>query len=216
MNSPHLQCRAGLVESSEHRSPTVADVTSRAEHDAYTTELALAAGRGDHRALESFIRETQRDVWRFVAHLSSVSSADDLSQETYLRAMKSLPRFAAQSSARTWLLSIARRVVVDQVRSAMTRPRLVGSDDWIAVADSVHAASAPSVNVCEDLVEVRMLLAGLPAERRETLILTQVLGLSYEETAQVCGCPVGTVRSRVARAREQLIASSRADGQNTG
>ncbi|OZC76931.1 RNA polymerase subunit sigma [Rhodococcus sp. 06-418-5] len=191
-------------------------MSSRAEHDAHTTELALAAGRGDHRALESFIRDTQSDVWRFVAHLSSVSAADDLTQETYLRAMKSLPRFAAQSSARTWLLSIARRVVVDQVRSAMSRPRLVGSDDWIAVADSAHAASAPAANSSEDLVEVRMLLAGLPAERREALILTQVLGLSYDEAAQVCGCPIGTVRSRVARAREQLIAASRADGQNTG
>lgn len=130
--------------------------------------------------------------------------------------MKSLPRFAAQSSARTWLLSIARRVAVDQVRSAMSRPRLVGSDDWISVADSAQTASSSSVNSSEDLVEVRMLLAGLPAERREALILTQVLGLTYDEAAQVTGCPIGTVRSRVARAREQLIAASRADGQNTG
>ncbi|MFD4366989.1 sigma-70 family RNA polymerase sigma factor [Rhodococcus sp. NPDC058521] len=191
-------------------------MTSRAEHDAHTTELALAAGRGDHRALESFIRETQRDVWRFLAHLSSVPAADDLTQETYLRAMKSLPRFAAQSSARTWLLSIARRVVVDQVRSALSRPRLVGSDDWIAAADAAQAASAPPRNGSEDLVEVRMLLAALPADRREALVLTQVLGLSYEEAANVCGCPIGTVRSRVARAREQLISATRADGQNTG
>ncbi|MBY4208161.1 RNA polymerase subunit sigma [Rhodococcus sp. 05-2256-B2] len=191
-------------------------MNSRADRDARTTELALAAGRGDHRALESFIRETQRDVWRFIAHLSSVAAADDLTQETYLRAMKSLPRFAAQSSARTWLLSIARRVVVDQVRSAMSRPRLVGSDDWIAAADTAHSESSTSTNHSEDLVEVRMLLAGLPTERREALILTQVLGLSYDEAAHVLGCPIGTVRSRVARAREQLVAAARADGENTG
>lgn len=191
-------------------------MNSRADRDARTTELALAAGRGDHRALESFIRETQRDVWRFIAHLSSVAAADDLTQETYLRAMKSLPRFAAQSSARTWLLSIARRVVVDQVRSAMSRPRLVGSDDWIAAADTAYSESSTSTNHSEDLVEVRMLLAGLPTERREALILTQVLGLSYDEAAHVLGCPIGTVRSRVARAREQLVAAARADGENTG
>ncbi|KIQ07994.1 sigma-70 family RNA polymerase sigma factor [Rhodococcus sp. MEB064] len=190
-------------------------MSSRAEHDAHTTELALAAGRGDHRALESFVRETQRDVWRFVAHLSSPSAANDLTQETYLRAMTSLPRFAAQSSARTWLLSIARRVVVDQVRSAMARPRLVGSDDWVAVADSAQSASTGS-NVAEDLVEVRMMLADLPADRREALILTQVLGLSYQEAADVCGCPIGTVRSRVARAREQLIAGVGEVGSDTG
>ncbi len=61
-----------------------------------------------------------------------------------------------------------------------------------------------------------MLLAGLPTERREALILTQVLGLSYDEAAHVLGCPIGTVRSRVARAREQLVAAARADGENTG
>jgi RNA polymerase sigma-70 factor (ECF subfamily) len=185
-------------------------VTNRDDQDARTTQLALAAGRGDTRALESFIRETQRDVWRFVAHLSSVSSADDLTQETYMRAIKSLPRFAAQSTARTWLLSIARRVVVDQVRSAMSRPRIAGHEDWVAAADSAHVSAATSTNFSEDLVEVRMLLADLPADRREALLLTQILGMSYQEAADVCGCPIGTVRSRVARAREQLLSATRA------
>ncbi|MFD6062467.1 sigma-70 family RNA polymerase sigma factor [Rhodococcus wratislaviensis] len=188
---------------------TVSAVASRDDTDARTTALALDAGRGDRRALESFIRETQRDVWRFVAHLGSVAAADDLTQETYLRAIKSLPRFAAQSSARTWLLSIARRVVVDQVRAAMARPRIAGGVDWMAAADTAHTRSASSSY--EDVVEVTLLLGALPAERREALVLTQVLGLSYEEAAQICGCPIGTVRSRVARARENLIEATRAD-----
>ena len=80
------------------------------------TALALAAGRGDRGALEQFIRATEKDVWRTVAFLADPGSADDLTQETYLRALSALPRFAGRSSARTWLLSIARRVVVDQIR----------------------------------------------------------------------------------------------------
>ncbi|MFT4127471.1 MAG: sigma factor-like helix-turn-helix DNA-binding protein, partial [Gordonia sp. (in: high G+C Gram-positive bacteria)] len=68
----------------------------------------------------------------------------------------------------------------------------------------------------EDLVEVNLLLADLPAERREALVLTQVLGLSYQEAAAVTGCPVGTIRSRVARAREALIAASSAARRQSG
>ncbi|MDI9929703.1 RNA polymerase sigma factor SigC [Rhodococcus sp. IEGM 1354] len=182
-------------------------MTTRDDHDARTTALALAAGRGDRRALESFVRETQRDVWRFVAHLASVSAADDLTQETYLRAIKSLPRFAAQSTARTWLLSIARRVVVDQVRTAMVRPRIASGADWIAAADAT--TSEDNTGGYEDLVELRMLMADLSPDRREALVLTQVLGMSYDEAAEVAGCPVGTIRSRVARARDQLVAAAR-------
>ena len=87
------------------------------------TRWALAAKAGDRAAAEAFVRATQRDVQRMLAHLSGPAEADDLSQETFLRAMRSLPRFAGRSSARTWLLSIARRVAVDHVRAAVRRPR---------------------------------------------------------------------------------------------
>ena len=63
----------------------------------------------------------------------------------------------------------------------------------------------------EDVVEIRVLLEGLTPERRDALVLTQVLGLSYDEAAEVCGCPLGTIRSRVARARDDLIAADRRD-----
>ena len=55
------------------------------------------------------------------------------------------------------------------------------------------------------MVEIRILLDGLDPERREALVLTQVLGLSYAEAAEVCGCPIGTIRSRVARDRDRLV-----------
>ena len=170
------------------------------------TGLALAAGRGDRRALDEFIRATQRDVWRTVAFLADPGSADDLTQETYLRAIGALPRFAGRSSARTWLLSIARRVVIDQIRRNQARPRTTGQVD---LEELLSTSPAPAR--FEDVIEVRMLLDGLDPDRRDALILTQVLGLSYDEAAEVCGCPLGTIRSRVARARGDLIAAARHD-----
>lgn len=177
--------------------------------DARVTELALAAGAGDRRALAEFVRATQRDVWRFIAHLAGVAAADDLAQETYLRAMRAVRNFRGNSAARTWLLSIARRVVADQVRYERSRPRTVAVD-WLAAAEHGTGRSRGF----EDLVEANVLLDQLPPERREALVLTQVLGMSYAEAADVCGCELGTVRSRVARAREDLISRSR--GQDTG
>lgn len=146
--------------------------------------MALAAGAGDRAALERFVLATQREVWRLLAHLARVDIADDLTQETYLRAIPSLARFAARSSARTWLLSIARRVAVDHLRAARSRPR-----------------ASPGV---EDAAELTTPLDALAPERREALVLTQVLGLTYAEAAEVCHCPVGAIRSRVAHARDDL------------
>jgi RNA polymerase sigma-70 factor (ECF subfamily) len=170
------------------------------------TRLALAAGRGDTAALEAFIRATERDVWRTVAFLADHGTADDLTQETYLRAIGALPRFTARSSARTWLLSIARRVVVDQIRRNQARPRTVGVIDL----DQVLGACGPARRF-EDIVEVKLLLDGLDPQRREALLLTQVLGLGYAEAAEVAGCPIGTIRSRVARARNDLLAAADRD-----
>ncbi|OBK25220.1 RNA polymerase subunit sigma [Mycobacterium asiaticum] len=167
--------------------------------DHQITQLAKSAGRGDRAALAAFIQATQRDVWRLVAYLTDAASADDLTQETFLRAIPALPRFAGRSTARTWLLSIARRVVVDQIRHNTSRPRTTYVADLEGALESARRGSR-----IENMVEIRMLIDGLDATRREALVLTQVLGLSYAEAAEVCGCPVGTVRSRVARARDDL------------
>ncbi|WP_236796327.1 sigma-70 family RNA polymerase sigma factor [Amycolatopsis sp. GM8] len=174
---------------------------TRADDDRVTA-LAIAAGRGDRGALAEWVRATQADVWRLLAHLADTDRADDLTQETYLRAFSGLPRFAGRSSSRTWLLSIARRVLVDHIRAAASRPRLVAQAEWEPVDGHTSGGF-------EDVVELGLLLADLSPERREILVLTQILGLSYEEAAQVCGCPVGTVRSRIARAREDLLKATR-------
>lgn len=150
--------------------------------------------------MAEFIRCTQRDVWRMVAYLADPGSADDLTQETFLRAMGSLPGFTGRSTARTWLLSIARRVVADHLRSKMRRPRIA----QVADLDEALGQGRRGSRI-ENMVEIRILLDGLDPKRREALIVTQVLGLSYAEAAEVCGCPVGTIRSRVARARDDLL-----------
>jgi RNA polymerase sigma-70 factor, ECF subfamily len=171
--------------------------------DEELTALALIARAGQPGDVEAFVRATQRDVWRFVAHLTDQQAADDLTQETFLRALGSLPRFEARSSARTWLLSIARRVVVDRYRKAASRPRSAMLPDW---RESAEASRPESVPGFDEGVALADLLARLAGPRREAFVLTQVVGLSYEQAAQVLNCPMGTVRSRVARARGQLVA----------
>ncbi|MFF4284649.1 sigma-70 family RNA polymerase sigma factor [Streptomyces sp. NPDC001633] len=170
--------------------------------DAQVTEWALAARSGESDAVERFIRATHKDVWRFVAHRSDdLHGADDLTQETFLRALTSLPRFAGRSCARTWLLSIARRVVIDRYRSAATRPRIAAVDDWQEVAERAQPSGLPGFT---EGIALRELLDALDSTRREAFVLTQLLGLPYADAAAVVGCPVGTVRSRVARARADL------------
>jgi RNA polymerase sigma-70 factor, ECF subfamily len=172
------------------------------------TRLALSAARGDAKATIEFVRATQRDVLRFVTGLVGAREAEDLAQETYLRALHSLPNFAGRSSARTWLLSIARRAAADHVRTAMRRPRISTGSDWEQALD--RGTVLPGV---EERVLLRELVLTLDPERREAFVLTQMLDLSYAEAASVCGCPVGTIRSRVARARVDLVAQLDAKGQ---
>ncbi len=170
------------------------------------TRAALAARNGDRAAATVFIEQTQRTVHRFLGHLCDARDVADLTQETYLRALRALPGFAGQSSARTWLLAIARRVAADHVRTAMRRPRTTPLYGHEAALDAAGPQSG-----FEDGVLLRHLLDGLTPQRREAFVATQVLGLSYEDAARVCDCPVGTIRSRVARARDDLIRAYRAD-----
>ena len=182
--------------------------------DEEVTGWALAAGRGDPDAAAAFVRGTQRHLRRFLPHLAGPGELDDLTQETYLRAWRSLPSFAGRSSARTWLFTIVRRVFVDHVRAAVVRPRLSPVEDWQGAADAAGAADLPRF---EDDHALRDLLGALTQERREAFVATQVLGLSYAEAAEVCDCPVGTIRSRVARAREDLVAAlARTGGPHHG
>lgn len=141
---------------------------------------------------------------RFVAHLSAdPQAAEDLAQDTFLRALRTLHRFEGRSSARTWLLTIARRAVIDDFRRTAARPLLADTHDWRATIERAQPTGLPGF---EEGVALHELLAALPYDRRQAFVLTQLLGLSYAEAAREADCPVGTVRSRVARARTAMTA----------
>ncbi|SDG98154.1 sigma-70 family RNA polymerase sigma factor [Klenkia brasiliensis] len=171
--------------------------------------VARDAADGDPLAAAALVRATQADVWRLCAHLGDRQSADDLTQETYLRAFGSLHRFAGRSTVRTWLLSIARRTCADAIRSRRRRRLvLVGDDELLERTDGADRTGEGAA--------VDDLLARLHPDRREAFVLTQLMGLPYAEAAEVAGVPVGTIRSRVARARGDLVdalADEQADEQ---
>ena len=172
--------------------------------DARITEWALAAKAGDRAAAAAFIRATQQQVHRFLAHLVHAAGGGGPHPGD-------LP---------------AGHAVIAPVRRPLQRPHL-------AVLDRSTGRGGPcpdgdrssAYRRCrrlgtgrgrgpaeaplrfEEQVELRHLLERLSPERRMAFVATQVLGLSYAEAAEVCGCPIGTVRSRVARAREDLVAA---------
>jgi RNA polymerase sigma-70 factor (ECF subfamily) len=162
---------------------------------------AQAARDGDPVAAGHLVRATQRDVRRLCAHLASPLDADDLAQETYERALKALPGYRGDAPVRLWLLSIARRTCADALRRRQRRSRLTGR--LLRLAPEVVPPAYGSAAEDE-------LLDALDANRREAFVLTQLLGLSYADAATACGVPVGTIRSRVARARADLLAAHRA------
>jgi RNA polymerase sigma-70 factor (ECF subfamily) len=157
-------------------------------------QLLRAAVAGDRVALAEFVQTTHVHVWRFCAYLGRGHDTGDLVQDTYARMLGAIPRFEGRSPARSWLLAIARRVCADAIRGARRRRAIESS-----VLGSDRTQPDASGGVAIDLA-----VHSLTTERREAFVLTRVIGLSYAEAAAVCGVPIGTIRSRVARAREDL------------
>jgi RNA polymerase sigma-70 factor (ECF subfamily) len=154
------------------------------------TSALIAAQDGDPAAFDRFVRLTIDDVTPYCRYLGDVDHVDDLVQDTYLRALRSLHTYRGDSEARRWLLTIARRACADAIgrRQRSQRTELTRRDH------RDHTAA----------VDVELLLDELPDEQRQAFVLTQLLGYRYDEAAEVCDCPVGTIRSRVARARSLL------------
>lgn len=169
-------------------------------------EPLAAAGslRGAASPLEELVAASYADVWRLCSALVDPDLADDLAQETFLRASTALHRFRGRASRRTWLFAIARHVCMDELRGRHRRRR---RDERLAAVTDHHQVVDFSGEVA-----ARELLEHLDPDRRGAFVLTQVFRLSYEEAAAVCGCPTGTIRSRVARARDDLIALMRGNG----
>lgn len=163
------------------------------------TRWALAARTGDQVAAAALVRTTSTEVWRFVGSLVGTAAADDLTQETYLRAFRALPSFQGRATARTWLFGIAKRACADHLRATVRQRRL--TDRMASQATTTGTAEADPAGE----FSATQLIQSLPEPRRTAFVLTQLVGLSYAEAAEVERCPVGTIRSRVARARDDLV-----------
>lgn len=165
--------------------------------------LLEAAREGDDHAVRELVRRTQPAVWRMCTALGSAGEEDDLVQETYLRAFRSLGAYRGDAPVQAWVLSIARHVCADHVRRRERQRRLVDRITRVQGPAS-DTQEMPSADALDQFVRA------LVPERQEAFVLTQVVGLSYEEAADVIGCPIGTIRSRVARARADLLEALRA------
>lgn len=160
--------------------------------------LSLARD-GDLLAFEELVRDYQADVWRFAYHFTrDRQMAEDVTQEAFLRAFRFLRTFRGDSKFTSWLFRIARNCAMDALRrrsGEQTREQapLIGPPDPEARAQ-LHAA-----------------LAAVSAEHREPFLLIEVFGLSYREAADVLNLRVGTVKSRMHRARHAMMAALAVD-----
>ncbi len=133
------------------------------------------------------------------------ADAEDLTRETYVRAMPALGCLRPGSSLKAWLFTILRNVWLNQLRKRGRGPRFVGLDDCNGVADSTVAQSKNGTYVSKmEASQVRSAIQELPIESREIILLREYEELSYREIASVLECPAGTVMSRLARARAKL------------
>ena len=167
--------------------------------------VVRAAAAGDRRAFEALVRATQADVWRFLRHLGGDGDlAAELTQDTYLRAFRSLSGYRFESRFSSWLFRIARNVAMDEHRS---RRRRVRRDHQLEQRERRRAVSASGTgSPSEARAELRAALAALDGRLREPFVLVEVFGMSYREVSQVLGVPVGTVKSRMFHARQALLA----------
>jgi RNA polymerase sigma-70 factor, ECF subfamily len=160
--------------------------------------LSRARG-GDMSAFEDLVREYQADVWRFAYHFTrDRQMAEDVTQEAFLRAFRFLGTFRGDSKFTSWLFRIARNCAMDAVR------RRTGQ--------RTREQSAPlGPPDPEARAELHSALASVSPEHREPFLLIEVFGLSYQEAADVLHLRVGTVKSRMHRARHAMMAALAVD-----
>ena len=163
--------------------------------------LAASAAGGDTRAFEMLMRRHYAAVWR-VAFLSAREemAAEELAQDTFLRAYGALSGWRGDASLRTWLATICRRLCIDRAR--LKQPQTVTEPDLESATGSMS-----ETEVLADRVDLQAALDRLPADDREAFLLVHHYGYSSFETATLLGVPASTVRSRVGRARQRLAAT---------
>ncbi len=181
---------------------------SEAENDALLVKKVQA---GDNRAFDLLVLKYQHKILSLVSrYISDSHEVQDVTQEAFIKAFRALPRFRGESAFYTWLYRIAINTAKNHLVSRGRRP--LGSDVEVEDAEYYDAGSAlrdvntPENQLFSDELEqvVNEAIKNLPDDLRSAVTLREFDGLSYEDIADIMDCPVGTVRSRIFRAREAI------------
>jgi RNA polymerase sigma-70 factor (ECF subfamily) len=175
-------------------------------------QLVALAQEGNGRAFELLVRKYQFKIIQLVGRLVGESDAPDVAQETFIKAFRALSGFRGQSAFYTWLYRIGINTAKNHIVSRGRRP--ANQDIDIQDAEQYgHTEHLSDVDTPESLLlseeikqKVAEVIHKLPADLRQAITLRELEGLSYEEIAEVMDCPIGTVRSRIFRAREAIDA----------
>ena len=191
---------------------------SEADADALLVERAK---RGDTRAFEMLVVKYQRRIERLVGRM--VRDADlvqDVAQESFIRAYRALPQFRGESAFYTWLYRIAvntaKKALVDLKRDVVLPESALASagddgDETSRAENELSDGETPEAVLAskEIAAAVNAAIEALSEDLRQAITLREIEGLSYEEISEAMNCPIGTVRSRIFRAREAIAARLR-------
>lgn len=172
-------------------------------HDPLADEwLVVRCQLGERDAFDELVARWQLPLWRYARQLAgSDAAADDATQDVWLRVLRSIARLRDGAKLRPWLFGIARRVLMDRLRALYRLPLVAGDDADLA---ALPADDDDALALEVELAALRDGLARLPPLECEVLTLFYLQELSLDEVAQVLAVPVGTVKSRLHRARQQL------------
>ena len=171
--------------------------------------------RGDVRAFEMLVVKYQRRIERLIGRMvRDTDLVADIAQETFIRAYRALPQFRAESAFYTWLYRIAvntaKKALVDLKRDpVVTQTSLQGADDddetYRGGSEPTDGETPEALLASKEIAAtVNAAIAALSEDLRQAITLREIEGLSYEEISEVMNCPIGTVRSRIFRAREAI------------
>jgi RNA polymerase sigma-70 factor (ECF subfamily) len=175
-------------------------------------QLVARAQEGENRAFELLVRKYQFKIIQLVTRLVGESDAPDVAQETFIKAYRALSGFRGQSAFYTWLYRIGINTAKNHIVSRGRRPANQDIDiqDAEQYGHTEHLsdmATPESVLLSDEIKQkVAEVIHKLPTDLRQAITLRELEGLSYEEIAEVMDCPIGTVRSRIFRAREAIDA----------
>lgn len=175
-------------------------------------QLVKQVQKGNTRAFDALVIRYQHRIHRLVQrYVHNHNEASDVVQETFIKAYNALPTFRADSAFYSWLYRIAINTAKNHLIAKDRRPPDVDID-YVEMEDSLHGIHlgemvSPEGIMLRDEIEAAVFKAvdALTDELRTTLVLRELAGMSYEEIAVALDCPVGTVRSRLFRARENVI-----------